>query len=96
MEEVTIIPRQVIYNLENIYIKEVLSLLKWFKDSQQISQPGDPAERLGIPRESDFEGQWDLVTEFSQDWGYRDTWRAKTKSCVHQEPGERSSDPIRN
>ena len=24
---------------------------------------------LGIPRESDFEGQWDLITGLPQDWG---------------------------
>ena len=71
MEEVTIIPRQVIYNLENIYIKEVLSLLKWFKDSQQISQPGDPAKGLKTPRGFDFEVQWDLIRELAQDWGNR-------------------------
>ena len=32
-------------------------------------QPGDPAKELGIPRESDFEGQWDLITELPEDWG---------------------------
>ena len=25
--------------------------------------------------------------------GETDTWRAQTKPCVHQDPGERSSDP---
>ena len=25
-----------------------------------------------------------------------DSWRAQTKSCVYQDPGERSSDPIRD
>ena len=32
-------------------------------------QPRDPAKELGIPRESDFEGQWDLITELPEDWG---------------------------
>ena len=26
------------------------------------------AKGLGILRESDFEGQWDLITELPQDW----------------------------
>ena len=26
---------------------------------------------LRTPREFDFEGQWDLITELSQDWGNR-------------------------
>ena len=30
---------------------------------QQTFQPGDPAEGLRIPRESDFEGEHDLITE---------------------------------
>ena len=29
------------------------------------------AKGLGIPRESDFEEQWDLITEHPQDWGNR-------------------------
>ena len=32
-------------------------------------QPGDPEKGLSIPRESDFEGQEDLITELTQDWG---------------------------
>ena len=28
--------------------------------------------------------------------GETDSWRAKTESCVHQDPGERSSDPTRD
>ena len=47
-------------------------------------------------REFDFEGQWNLITELPQDWGNRDTWRAQTKTCAHQGPGERSSDPTRD
>ena len=35
----------------------------------QASQPGDLTKGLGIPRESDFEGQWDLIIRLSQDWG---------------------------
>ena len=51
---------------------------------------------LNIPRESDFEGQQDLITEFPQAWGSRDSWRKQRKPCVHQDPGERSSDPTRD
>ena len=32
-------------------------------------QPWDPAKGLGIPRESDFEGEQVLSTELPQDWG---------------------------
>ena len=28
--------------------------------------------------------------------GETDSWRAQTKPCVHQDPGERSSDPTRD
>ena len=48
---------------------------------------------MRICRESDFEGQRDLVTELPQDWENRDAWRAQTKLRAPQDPGERSSDP---
>ena len=35
----------------------------------QASQPGYLAKGLGILRESDFEGQWDLIAGLPQDWG---------------------------
>ena len=35
------------------------------------SQPEDLAKGLRIPREFDFGGQWDLITEFPQNWGNR-------------------------
>ena len=49
---------------------------------------------LGIPRESDFEGPWDLVAGLPQDWRKQSLhcWKAHKKTCVHQDPGERSSD----
>ena len=31
-------------------------------------QPGDLTKGLITPREFDFEGQWDLIMEFPQDW----------------------------
>ena len=33
-----------------------------------------------------------LITELPQDWGNRDSWRAQTTPCTHQDPEERSSD----
>ena len=35
----------------------------------QAFQPGDPTKKRGIPRESDLEGQWDLITRLPQGWG---------------------------
>ena len=35
------------------------------------------------------------LPELTQDWEI-DSWRAQTKPCVHQDPGERSSDPTRD
>ena len=34
----------------------------------QTFKPGDPTQGLRMSRESDFEGQWDLMTELPQDW----------------------------
>ena len=34
------------------------------------------------------------LPELTQD-GKTDSWRAQTEPCVHQDPGERSSDPTR-
>ena len=54
---------------------------------------------LGIPRESDFEGQWDLITGLPQDWGWEagwqilHSWRAQTKYCVHQDQGKGTVTP---
>ena len=54
-------------------------LLRKFSAPQQTSQSGDPAKGLSIPRQSDFDGQWDLITELPKQWGNRDSWRAQTK-----------------
>ena len=43
-----------------------------------------------IPREFDFGGQCDLVTELPQGWGNR-LLEGTTKPPAHQDPGERSS-----
>ena len=50
------------------------------------------AKGLRTPREFNFEGQWDLITELPQDWGNRHTEGTK-KTCVHQDTRKRSSDP---
>ena len=34
----------------------------------QASQPGEATKGLGIPRESNIEGQWDLIIGLPQDW----------------------------
>ena len=77
------------HKLENNCIKEVLALLQKFYGPQQIPKPGDPAKGLRTPKEFDFEGQWDLITELPQT---RETnsWRAQTKHWVHQDPQEMS------
>ena len=61
------------HKLENNNTKQVLPLLWRFWTPRQGSQPGDLTKGLGIPRESDLEGQWDLITGLSQDWGETET-----------------------
>jgi len=55
--------------------------------------PRDSIKGLGILRESDTEGQQNLIMGLPQDWGKQrfHSWKTQTKSCVHQDPGERSS-----
>ena len=50
---------------------------------------------VGVPGVPDLEGQQDLTVGLLHDWGKQrlHSWRAHTKSCVYQDPGERSSDP---
>ena len=36
------------------------------------------------------------LQSFHRTGGNRDPWRTQTKSCAHQDPGERSSDPTRD
>ena len=56
---------------------------------------GHMTKGLGIPRESDLKGQWDLIIGLPWDLGKQglQSWRAQTKVCTHQAPEERSSDP---
>ena len=53
------------------------------------------AKGLRIPREFDFGSQWDFIIEFPQDWGIK-LLEGTNKTCVHQDPGERSNDPTRD
>ena len=66
------------HNLENNDTKEVLSLFWRFWVSCKASQPGDLEKRLGITRESDFEDQWDLITQYPQDW-FTYCWRLASR-----------------
>ena len=52
----------------------------------QISQTGDLAKGLRTPREFDFGGQWDLITELTQNWGNRLSEGTNTTLCA---PGPR-------
>ena len=65
-----------------------------------------PGERKGYPLQySSLENSMNCISVGSQivghDWatftfhrtGETDSWRAQTKPCVHQDPGERRSDP---
>ena len=83
----------VIHKLENNNTKEVFPLLWRFWTPLQASQTGNPSKGLGIPRESDLEGQWDLIIGLPQNWGNQrlQSWRVQTKYCTHQDPEKRSS-----
>ena len=62
---------QMTHKLQNDYAKEILAPLRKSQYPQQTLQPGDPAKGLRTPREFDVAGQWDLITEFPQDWENR-------------------------
>ena len=59
--------------LENNNTKDVLPLLWRFWTPCQSPQPADPAKGLRLPKESDFESQWDLIARLPQDWGETET-----------------------
>ena len=48
--------------------KEVLAQLWRFWAPRQASHPGDPANGLAVPRESELEVQRDWIAGFPQDW----------------------------
>ena len=74
----------VTHKLENNNTKEVLPLLWRFWPLHEASQPGDLTNGLGIPRESDLEGQRDLITKLPQDWGKQrlQSWRAQRSMFI--------------
>ena len=83
------------YKLQNSYTKEILTLLKSSKTSHTVPN-------LGI-WQKDWEPPGNLTLEASGIWlknlnrtGETDSWRAQTKPCAHQEPGERNSVPTRD
>ena len=57
------------------------------------SQPGDLAKGLEIPRESDVKGQQDLNADFHRAGETDSILGGQTQNLVHQDPGDRSSDP---
>ena len=59
-------PGWVTHKLEHNNTKEILPLL-WTQS--QASQFADPTKELGILRDSDLEGQQDLIIGLLQDWG---------------------------
>ena len=75
--------------------KEVLPLLWSFWTWCQASQPEDSTKGLGIPKESDLEGQCDLILGLPKDWGKQklQSWRSQAKYCILQDLQERSSGP---
>ena len=93
MEEVTISPiidlpsRQP--KLQNNYTKEILILLRNFKDPQLDFPIWGSSKGTKNPREFDFLGQWDLITEFPQDWGNRFLEHTENIVCTRtQNKGE--------
>ena len=74
------------HKLENSNSKEVLPLLWRFWVPHQASQLGDPTEGLGFPRESDFEGQWDLIMGLHRTGGNRDSTLSRNKILCMPRP----------
>ena len=73
--------RWVTHKLENNFTTEVHPLERRFWAPHRASQPGGPAMGGGIPRESDFEGWWDLIAGIWQDLEKQrlHSWRPHTK-----------------
>ena len=75
--------RWVPHKLENNNIKEVPPLLWSFGTPHQASQPGDPTKGLEIPRESDLEGQWDLLQDLHRPGGTETPGSENTNKILH-------------
>ena len=99
LEEVAInptiqVPSRWPTNTEQLYQRNSHTVKKVLLPTTDFPTYGSGKETEN-PREFDFGGQWDLIIEFTQDWE-TDSCGAQTKPCVHQDPGERSSDPTRD
>ena len=55
-----------------------------------VSKPGNLAKGLRTPREFDFGGQWELITEVTQDWGNTVLEGTNKTLCA---PGRRRKEP---
>ena len=86
-------PIPVTHKLENNYTTEVLPLEWKFWAPHQVSQPGGPATGGGASRESGFEDKWSWITGIRRDWGKQRlySWRACTRTYVHQDPWEKKA-----
>ena len=69
---------------------------------QRSSRANNRFPKLRI-QQRDWESPGNLTLKASEIWlqnfhwtGETDSWRTQTKCCVHQDPGERSSDPKRD
>ena len=57
-----------------------------------MSHPGDPAKGLRFPRRIRLWRPVGFDYKLTQEWE-TDSWKSQTKPFVHQDPGERSSNP---
>ena len=55
-----------------------------------MSQPGDLAKELRTPREFDFGGQWDLITELNTGLG-KQTLGAHKQNIMHTRTQEKGA-----
>ena len=88
------ITEQTTHKLENNYTKKFSHCCESSRTHNRFPNLGISV-RLRTPREFDFEGQWDLITDFHRTEG-TDFWRPQTKPCVYQDLGESSSDLTRD
>ena len=77
--------RWVPHTVENNDTKQVLTLLQRFQAPHHFPTWGS-GKGLGIPRESDFEGQQDIITELPQDWGKQRLLEGTNKTVCAPEP----------
>ena len=54
-----------------------------FLNPMSSFQPGDPTKGLGIPRESDPEGQWDFIIGLPQDFRKQTPVLESTNKILH-------------